>query len=108
MKNGNDETTPILVLKTHVRDFIEKRNWQKYHNPKDIAIAISVEAAELLDIFKWRRNGYEKERIEEEVADIMIYLLSLANVLYIDLTQVILEKLRADELKYPVDKPHRW
>ena len=108
MKNGNDENTPILVLKTHVRDFTEKRNWQKYRNPKDIAIAISVEAAELPDIFKWRRKGYEKKRIEEELADTMIYLLNLANVLHIDMTHAILEKLRADELKYPVDKPHRW
>jgi len=108
MKNRNDENTPILVLKTRVRDFIEKRNWQKYHDPKDIAIAISVEAAELLDIFKWRRKGYEKERIAEEIADVMIYLLSLANALNIDMTQIVLEKLRADEVKYPLEKPHRW
>lgn len=108
MTNRNDENTPILALKTHVRDFIEKRNWQKYHNPKDIAIAISVEAAELLDIFKWRQSGYEKERIEEETADVMIYLLSLANALNIDMTQIVLEKLRADEVKYPLEKPYRW
>ena len=108
MEEKNDENTQISVLKVNVQNFIEKRNWQKYHLPKDLAIAISVEASELLDIFKWRQTVYEKERIEEEMADIMIYLLSLANVLSIDMTRVVLEKLREDEIKYPINKPHRW
>jgi len=109
MKSKSDINTPISVLKAHVKDFIEKRDWQKYHNPKDIAIAINVEAAELLDIFKWRKSGYEKDRIEEEVADIAIYLLSLANVVSVDLTKAILGKLKRDEVKYPVgEPPRRW
>lgn len=95
-------------MRASVRNFIEKRDWQRYHNPKDLAIAINVEVAELLDIFKWRQGGYDKERIAEEVADITIYLLSLANVLSIDMAQTVLKKLREDEAKYPIDKPHRW
>jgi len=115
MKNGNDENTPILVLKTHVQDFIEKRNWQKYHNPKDLAIAVCIEAAELCDIYKWRKITVEEaktkdmfEKAEGELADIMIYVLHMCNVLSIDLTKAVTQKLKKNEEKYPIGEPLRW
>ena len=108
MEEQNDGNTNISALKTHVQKFIDERDWQKFQNPKDLAIAISVEAAELLDIFKWRQTEFEKEEVEKEVADVLIYLLSLANVMNIDVTESVLEKIEINKKKYPIDKTPLW
>ena len=108
-----DSETSIQNLKTLVRNFVDKRNWQKYHNPKDLAEAICIEAAELLQVFQWAtgeeafswRNVPSKmNHIKEELADVFIYCLSMANTLGIDVSEAILEKLSKNEVKYPVDK----
>lgn len=96
-------------LSERVRDFVEKRSWMKYHRPKDIAIALSVEAAELLDIFQWsgaRNNLTEDEirRVRMETADTAIYALSMANACGFDLGEAVLEKISLNERKYPVEK----
>jgi len=99
----------VDVLAKRVRDFVERRSWTKYHKPKDIAIALSVEAAELLEIFQWSgvAEGLNEEnlgRVRMETADTVIYALSMANACGFDLGEAVIEKISLNEKKYPVDK----
>jgi NTP pyrophosphatase (non-canonical NTP hydrolase) len=108
-----DDKTTVEVLKQKVAVFRDERDWLKFHNPKDLSMAISVESAELEELFLWKDQESTKEslkdetqfrKIRNEVADIGIYLLSLSNVLRLDLSQAIAEKLEENARKYPVDK----
>lgn len=105
-----DDKATIESLKTGVRKFISSREWEKYHNPKDLAISLSLESAELMEIFQWMDEEEMQEqmatlmgRIEEELADIAIYVLSFCSTLDIDLSEIVTEKLKKNEEKYPVD-----
>lgn len=96
----------IEELQKLVAEFRDERDWKRYHNPRDLSMSISIEAAELLELFQWD-NRYpkdvEKQRLEEEVADIFIYLLSLADVSEIDLEKAVKEKIKINKDKYPID-----
>ena len=103
------DLTRIEDLKKKVRDFVDERNWSKYHHPKELAIAIAIEAAELLEIFQWdekmdiqdiRNDEETMSKIKEEVADVMMYILCLSNQLDLDLSQAILTKLEKNRAKY--------
>ena len=98
----------IEELQKLVAEFRDERDWKRYHNPRDLSMSISIEAAELLELFQWD-NRYpedvEKQRLEEEVADIFIYLLSLADVAEIDLEKAVKEKIKVNKDKYPTDDP---
>jgi len=99
----------VDALAKRVRDFVEKRSWTKYHRPKDIAIALSVEAAELLEIFQWsgETEGLDEgdlEKVRMETADTVIYALSMANACGFDLGEAVIEKISLNEKKYPVEK----
>lgn len=104
-----DETMEDTLAK--IRKFRDERDWLQFHDPKNLAASISVEAAELLELFQWR-NGEEslryakenKERVSEEVADVAIYLIELADVVGIDLLKAIDDKLAKNAVKYPVEK----
>lgn len=107
----NDQTTTIGELKAKVGKFVHDRAWEKYHNPKDLAESICIEAAELLELFQWvtpdealswQDEASKVRRIQEELADIIIYGLSMANTMRIDVTKVVGRKLRSNEMKYPV------
>ena len=94
-----------------LREFVASRDWDQFHNPKNLSISISVEAAELLEIFQWRSdseyeelNPEELNRISEEIADIQIYLLLLADKLDINLSESVKNKISQNEKKYPVEK----
>ena len=94
-----------------IRQFRDDRDWLQFHDPKSLAVSISIEAAELLELFQWhdadqaRRYAAEnRERVSEELADVAIYLFELADVAGIDLSQAIAAKLEKNALKYPVDK----
>ena len=109
----NDTDTTVEQLKGRVREFVHDRTWERYHNPKDVAESICIEAAELLELFQWvcadealswRQDPSKMKCIQEELADIVIYGLSMANTMKIDVTAAILKKLKIDEVKYPVDK----
>ena len=98
-------------LKDVLREFRDNRNWKKFHNPKDLAISISIEASELLEIFQWKNSrevkDVSKERIDEikdELADIMIYCLFLSEILDIDVGEIVLDKIGRNEDRYPVDR----
>ncbi|UCF58385.1 MAG: nucleotide pyrophosphohydrolase [Candidatus Bathyarchaeota archaeon] len=107
-----DGNTNIGYLISKVREFLEERDWKKYQNPKDLAESICIEAAELLQIFQWakpeeseqfKNKPSEVQRIKEELADVSIYCLSMANTLDIDLTSAILGKLEQNKKKYPAE-----
>ena len=97
------ETLQAMVVK-----FRDDRDWKQYHTPKDLAISVSLEASELLEIFQWSRDElWQRERlgeIKEELADVMIYAMMLADILDIDIGEIIPEKLKKNERKYPAPK----
>ncbi len=105
----SDDLTRIKQLRDEVRNFVDERDWNKYHHPKELAISIVIEAAELLEIFQWDEKvdiqGIKDDektmgKIKEEVADVMTYILCLANQLDLDLSEVILAKLEKNRTKY--------
>jgi NTP pyrophosphatase (non-canonical NTP hydrolase) len=106
-----DGTTTVAALRAQVRQFVRERDWERFHLPKDLAIAISIEASELLEPFLWRRpdrattlSPEDRSAVAEELADVVIYGLSLADVLEVDLSDAVLAKLKKDEAKYPADR----
>lgn len=98
-------------IKKTLKKFSEDRDWDKFHSPKNLSMALSVEASELVEIFQWlteeqsyNLNDSKKLHAEEEVADIAIYLLRICTKLDIDLEDAILKKMKKNEEKYPVEK----
>ena len=95
----------LEVLTQALLKFRDERDWEQFHNPKDLAIAISVEAGELLELFLWKMpEDADKQRVEEELADILAFGLLLANYYEFDVKQILLEKIKQNELKYPIEK----
>lgn len=89
--------------------FRDERDWAKFHNPKDLAISVSIEAGELLECFQWKDDNHSLseeclEEISDEIADVYIYLLLLCDKLNIDTEQIILSKIEKNREKYPIDK----
>ena len=98
-------------LKEKIKKFAEERNWEQFHSPKNLAIGISVEANELLEIFIWLSQDESSKlsveqliRIREEIGDITIHLVNLCNKLGVDPVDCALEKLELNIQKYPVEK----
>ncbi len=107
----SDNTTTIAELKDLIQAFVNEREWGKYHNSKDIALAINVEAGELLELFEWVRekeipalldNPDKRRRLGEELSDIMILCLNLASVVGLDMADTMSKKLEVNRRKYPV------
>ena len=94
--------------KTKALAFRDDRDWTQFHNPKDLAVSISLEAAELLEIFQWSGTDLEvekkREQAKEELADVAIYCIYMAEALGVDLPEAISEKIDKNAVKYPVDK----
>lgn len=85
--------------------FRDARDWKQFHNPKDLAIALSIESAELLEVFLWKSpNQASTEKIKEELADVLAYALLLANECGLDVTEIVSAKIEANNIKYPIDK----
>lgn len=103
----SDTTTTVEDLKRQILQFIDERDWRKYHNAKDVALALSVEASELLEGFLWRRpedlGENDRVRLKEELADVTIYCLSLALAMGVDVSDAVREKIRKNAEKYPAD-----
>ena len=101
----------IAELTNHINTFRDARDWKQFHNPKDMALSISIEAAELLEHFQWK-NADEceahvksnREAVADEIADVAIYLFELADLIDLDLGEVMLHKLEKNAGKYPVEK----
>jgi len=85
--------------------FRNERNWEQFHNSKDLAIAINIESSELLELFLWKDAGEANiERIREELADIFAYAYMLAEKYNFDIKEIILEKIDKNKKKYPIEK----
>lgn len=85
--------------------FRDERDWKQFHNPKDLAIALGVEAGELLEVFLWKTaEDAKREKIQEELADVFAYALLLAEHYGFDPTNIVLQKVKSNEIKYPVSK----
>ena len=98
----NKELNDILI---RLRDFVKERDWSQFHNSKDLAIAISIEANELLEHFLWKQaDAVTKEKISHEIADVFIYCLMLCDKLDIDIVEAINKKIDENAIKYPVQK----
>ena len=97
------QETVDMILK-----FRDDRNWKQFHNPKDLAISISLEAAELLEVFQWSGADLEcrdkLDKIKEELADVVNYAVLMTDACGLDLDEIVREKVRRNEEKYPVEK----
>jgi dCTP diphosphatase len=109
--NRSEEEDNFAALRQALRRFAEERDWDKFHSPKNLAIALSVEAAELLEHFQWVPETESavipperREQMRHEMADVLLYLIRLADKLNIDLAAAAAEKIQLNATKYPIDK----
>ncbi len=103
--------TSLEDLRQRIRDFNDARDWAQFHSPKNLSMSLMIEAAELAEIFQWLSEGESKSLgadklalAEEEIADVLIYLVNIADKLGIDLLVAANRKLKINDEKYPVDK----
>jgi NTP pyrophosphatase (non-canonical NTP hydrolase) len=88
-----------------LKAFRDERDWEQFHNPKDLAIALSIEASELLEVFLWKpHQEADKEKIKEELADVLAYTLLIAERCDLDVKKIVEDKIEKNKLKYPVEK----
>jgi len=88
-----------------LRQFRDDRDWKQFHNPKDLAVALSIEAGELLEAFLWKApEAADPEKVKEELADVLAYALLLSDAYGFDVQKIVLEKIERNEAKYPIDK----
>lgn len=111
MKKRLPESTGLSDLRDRLRLFAAERDWEQFHSPKNLASALIVEAGELLEIFQWlsqkdsrRLSANRKEKAREELADVLLYLVRLADKLDIDLVEAARLKIDANAKKYPIAK----
>lgn len=95
-------------LQQKIIEFRDARNWKQFHTPKDLAISLSLEAGELLENFQWKSSEEavktNLENIKDEIADVVIYALLLSHELGIDVEKAIIDKIKKNEQKYPIEK----
>ena len=108
----SDSSTTIADLRQLVRQFVDERDWRQFHSPKNLSMSLAIEAAELMEHFQWidaaesRRIGNDVEKLAEvrdEMADVLCYLLALANELDLDLSAAIRDKMVKNAAKYPAE-----
>ena len=109
----NDKETTILELKNFVEDFVQEREWSQFHNAKNLSMALTIEAGELMDIFKWNTpeecesmmsEKNTRQEATDELADIIIYAIAFANRNNINISNAIDQKMIKNRIKYPTDK----
>ncbi|MBM2854057.1 MAG: nucleotide pyrophosphohydrolase [Steroidobacteraceae bacterium] len=101
----------LVELKERLRAFVAERDWDQFHSPKNLAMALSVEAAELVELFQWLTeaesavlDAERRQRAADELADVLVYLVRIADRLDIDLLQAAGEKLERNAVKYPAER----
>lgn len=108
----HDADTFVSELRQLIAGFVAERDWGQFHDPKNLAMSIAIEAAELMEHFQWlrsdqlgevRRDPQQMAAIREELADVLAFVLSFANAMDVDLTQALVEKVRKNARKYPAD-----
>lgn len=109
----NDTTTTVAELRKLLEQFVDARDWQQFHSPKNISMALAIEAAELMEHFQWIEVDASRQiaddpatlaEVKEELADVASYALAMANALDIDLAEAIENKMAKNAIKYPVDQ----
>ena len=111
----------LQEIKARIKQFIKERDWEQFHSPKNISMSISIEAAELMEHFQWLtteqskkllKDKKKREEIEDELADIAIYIIDFCNLFNIDIEKIIIRKLDKSARKYPTNlvkgKPHKY
>ena len=107
----NDNETTLSVLREAVSGFVRERKWERFHNPKNLAESICIEASELLEVFQWfttdeskafSKNPANVKRLSEELADVIVYCLALANAVQIDISNSVASKLKDNSRRYPI------
>jgi NTP pyrophosphatase (non-canonical NTP hydrolase) len=98
----------MLELKTQIKEFTRERDWEQYHAPKNLAMALSAEVAEIVEIFQWKKpedqlREEEQEALRQEIGDVLIYLIELADKFEIDIVEAAKHKLTLNQNKYPAD-----
>lgn len=103
--------TSIKDLQKQIRQFIDERDWDQFHNPKDLSISLALEAAEVMEHFQWKNpeemaehSKRHKDDVGEELADVFYWILLLSNKLDIDLMEAFRKKMEKNAAKYPVEK----
>ncbi|MDR5783269.1 nucleotide pyrophosphohydrolase [Caballeronia sp. LZ065] len=114
MEPGNPQETErgeLAEMRDLLREFVRERDWSRFHSPKNLAAALSVEASELLEPFTWLSSGDKSEldeaklrAIRHEMADVLAYLVMLADALDVDLYRALIEKMALNRAKYPVER----
>ena len=108
-----DDQTTVGDLRAAVATFVDNRDWRPFHSPKNLAMSIAIEAAELMERFQWLtgeeaqaavEDPGERAAVAEELADVIIYCLSLSNALDLDVSSAVMDKLRTNEHRYPADE----
>ena len=87
-----------------IRKFIKDRDWGQFHTPGNLAKSISIEANELLECFQWSDEDYDLEHVKEELADVLVYCQDLLDKLGLDADEIVNDKMKKNELKYPIEK----
>lgn len=104
MKDSQSEDQLTRLTKLVV-EFRNERDWEKFHNAKDLSLALAIEASELTECFLWKEpSEAHKEKVADELADVLIYSLLLANETGLNIEQIIADKLKKNAEKYPIDK----
>jgi len=113
-----DDHTTLAQLRDLMRQFVTQRAWDKFHQPKNLAASVSIEAAELLELFQWltpeetarrcKEDPAFRQAVQEEMADVLMYLVSMANVMDIDIARAVADKMQRNVAKYPADKYYGW
>ena len=106
MDSWTDELTTVTTLKERLAAFNRERDWEQFHQPKDLAMQVAVEAGELLEPFLWKKEGdtLDHQAISAELADVIITTVNLASKLGIDLMHAVDKKLQQNAQRYPIDK----
>jgi NTP pyrophosphatase (non-canonical NTP hydrolase) len=104
--NTLNQYKEVIILQeiiNRIRAFRNAREWGQFHTPENLAKSIAIEAGELLENFQWN-NEYDETQVTEELADVMIYCMHMADALGVDMREIITDKMDKNELKYPVEK----
>ena len=108
-----DASTTVETLKTMVREFVDERDWHKFHTPKNLSMAMAIEVAELMEHFQWltpdesravESDAAKLSEVGEELADVLCYAMAIANELNLDITDIMKRKMVKNREKYPVEE----
>ena len=108
----SDNLTSIKEIKNIIKKFVDSREWDKFHSPKNLSMSVAIEAAELMELFQWlsldeskklMQKGKLRDNAIDEIADVLIYAISFCNRNNIDISDAINQKMKKNKKKYPVD-----